>query len=246
METLPMTEYVVEEPVEIEKPDISHLITEDDAPVDNIFSAKQQRLLVEPLYSSWHPLDDQGRPSLFLADANIGVYRSVNTSPVVPDVFLSLDVQVAEDWFAKEHRSYLLWEFGKPPEVVIEIVSNKKGAERGKKFREYARLGAWYYVIYDPQQLLQNQTLAVYEFSFGEYIPRADTRLEKIGLSLVLWTGAFENKETEWLRWADLDGGILLTGAEMAKRERARAERERTRAERLTAQLRALGVEPEA
>jgi hypothetical protein len=32
--------------------DISHIVTEDDEPVDNIFSAVQQRLLVEPLYSS--------------------------------------------------------------------------------------------------------------------------------------------------------------------------------------------------
>jgi len=31
--------------------DISHLVIEDDTPVDNFQSAKQQRLLVEPLYS---------------------------------------------------------------------------------------------------------------------------------------------------------------------------------------------------
>ena len=33
-------------------PDIDDLVTEDDIPVDNIFSEKQQRLLTEPLYSS--------------------------------------------------------------------------------------------------------------------------------------------------------------------------------------------------
>ena len=33
--------------------DIADLITEDDTPVDNLPSAKQQRLLVESLYSSW-------------------------------------------------------------------------------------------------------------------------------------------------------------------------------------------------
>ena len=35
------------------KPNIDHLITEDDEPVDNIFSEKQQRLLTDPLFSSW-------------------------------------------------------------------------------------------------------------------------------------------------------------------------------------------------
>lgn len=34
-------------------PRVDDLVTEDDTPVDNIFSAKQHRLLVEPLYSSW-------------------------------------------------------------------------------------------------------------------------------------------------------------------------------------------------
>lgn len=34
-------------------PDTSGLITEDDTPVDSLPSEKQQRLLTEPLYSSW-------------------------------------------------------------------------------------------------------------------------------------------------------------------------------------------------
>lgn len=36
---------------EIHELDISHIVIEDDTPVDNIQS-EQQRLLVEPLYSS--------------------------------------------------------------------------------------------------------------------------------------------------------------------------------------------------
>ena len=31
------------------------LVTEDDKPVDNLFSAQQQRLLVETLYTGWTP-----------------------------------------------------------------------------------------------------------------------------------------------------------------------------------------------
>lgn len=33
-------------------PDVNLLVTEDDTPVDNLASAKQQRLLVSSLYSS--------------------------------------------------------------------------------------------------------------------------------------------------------------------------------------------------
>ena len=52
---------------------------------------------------------------------------------------LSLDVTAPEDWGTI--RSYFVWEFGKTPDVVIEIVSNRKGEEKGTKRTEYARAG---------------------------------------------------------------------------------------------------------
>lgn len=47
-----------------------------------------------------------------------------------------------------------------------------------------------------------------------------------------IWQGQYQNMELPWLRWWDLDGNLLLTGAE--------------RAERLVAKLRELGIDPEA
>src|SRR5215210_5914374 len=95
---------------------IENIVTEDDEPVDNLFSAKQQRLLTRALYSSWTPPSRATHPAsrrVFLADANVGVFYSPHHSPLVPDFFLSLDVQPHQDWYAKEHRSYFVWEFGK-------------------------------------------------------------------------------------------------------------------------------------
>lgn len=234
------------EVVTIPLPDVSQIITEDDTPVDNLFSAKQQRLLVESLYTSWQ-ID---RP--FVADANVGIYNVPRDPAIVPDVFLSLDVAIAEDWYAKEHRTYFIWEFGKPPDVVIEIVSNNKGGELDRKLRAYARLRVWYYVVYDPQRLLQDEPLQVYELRLNKYVPKSDAFLDSLDLGLTLWTGVYENKEGEWLRWHDAQGALLPTGAELsalerqrAEQERQRAEQERQRAERLAAQLRALGVDPE-
>lgn len=227
-----ITETVSDPDLVVEAPDVADLITEDETPVDNLPSEKQQRLLVEPLYSGWEA------PQPFLAAANVGIFSAVNRPPVVPDMFLSLDVQVAEDWWAKAHRSYFLWEFGKPPDVVIEIVSNTQGQETGKKLQEYARMGVRYYVIYDPQQLVQPDILRVYELLVGEYARKQDNRLEKVGLGLILWEGVFETKQDTWLRWCDSEGRIIPTGAE-------RAEQEHQRTEHLAAQLRALGVEPE-
>ncbi|MEJ7710094.1 MAG: Uma2 family endonuclease [Pyrinomonadaceae bacterium] len=116
-----------------EAPDVIHLITEDDAPMDNLPSEKQQRLLTEALYSSW---SGPGEDRSFLVAANVGIFSLARGPAIVPDVFLSLDVEIAEDWWQKEHRSYFIWEFGKPPEVAIEIVSNKEGNEDGEKEKE--------------------------------------------------------------------------------------------------------------
>jgi len=85
-------------------PCLDNLVTEDDTPVDNMLSEKQQRLLTEPLYSS----RDAGR--LFLAASNVGLFYSVRQPPAVPDALLSLDVEVPGDWLAKKHRSYFVWE----------------------------------------------------------------------------------------------------------------------------------------
>jgi hypothetical protein len=49
---------------------------------------------------------------------------------------------------------------------------------------------------------------------------------------LGIWQGQYQNMELPWLRWWDEQGNLLLTGEE--------------RGDRLAAQLKALGIEPEA
>jgi hypothetical protein len=228
---------------------VENLVTEDDTPVDNLFSEKEQRLLTEPLYSSWTPpasADHLTTPRPFIAAANVGIFASIHEPPLVPAVFLSLDVRVAENYYEKRHRSYFFWEFGKAPEVVIEIVSNTKGNEAGSKLRGYARIGILYYVIYDPTEQLSDQVLQVYELQVGRYQPRPDQYLPHVGLGVTLWTGSYEGQTDIWLRWCDAQGQVIPTGAERAAREAERAQQATTRAERLAAQLRALGIDPEA
>ncbi|MBK8987644.1 MAG: Uma2 family endonuclease [Chloroflexi bacterium] len=236
-------------------PDISHIVTEDDAPVGNLASEKQMRLLTEPLYTAWK--GTQERP--FLAAANVGVFASVHQPPLVPDVFLSLDVIAPDDWWAKGHRAYFIWEFGKTPDLVIEIVSNREGGEDDRKLQAYARMGIPYYVIYDPQQEVQPDILRAYALTpRREYEEIAPDLFVGLDLGLTLWQGSYENKEETWLRWQDADGALIPTGAELSARERQRAQQERQRteiaeqraeaaeqrAERLSARLRQLGLDP--
>lgn len=228
---------------------VESLVTEDDEPVDNIFSEKHQRLLTETLYNSWNPSPDEEKPDVsrpFLAAANVGVFFSVHEPPLVPDVFISLDVTAPEDMFAKTGRSYMLWEYGKVPEVVVEIVSNREGGELDKKLKTYARKGIHYYVVFDPMLLLSDDKLRVYEPGLlNHYRRREDFRLPDIGLGLTFWKGEFETVTAEWLRWTDGKGNLLLTGAESAAREAQMRLEIENRAEVLAEKLRALGVDPD-
>ncbi len=215
-------------------PNLDDLVTEDNQPVDSIFTEKQQRLLTEPLYSSWTPPVEGG----FLALANVGWFYKYREPPLVPDVLLSLGVAPAGDLRSKEGRSYFQWLIGDPPQVIIEIVSDKRGGEESLKMRTYARLGVLYYAIFDPDDLLKHGTLRAFVLSRGAYEAIDPRWFPVVGLGLLLWTGAFEGQQQTWLRWCDKDGRPIPTGAERARRESERAER-------LAAQLRALGVEPE-
>lgn len=263
-----MSQPLISTPFEVHV-EVNDIVTEDDTPVDNLFSEKQQRLLTEPLYSSWDgPRSDTQATverRMFLAAANVGLFPSLHQPPLVPDMFLSLDVQVADDWYEKSHRSYFFWEFGKAPEVVIEIVSNRKGHERGSKLHDYARIGVAYYVVYDPTYQLSDEVLEVYELHVGKYERRADGRLPGVELGLRLWEGIYEGKQATWLRWYDEGEDLIPTGAERARdeaerarheaervryeaeraqHEAERAQREMERAERFAAKLRELGIDP--
>lgn len=194
--------------------DISHIITEDDQPVDNFPSEKNQRLLSEPPYTS---KEGVLRERKFIVAANVGIFYAADEPPIVPDVFLSMDVELAANMWEKRHRSYFLWEFGKPPEVVIEIVSNREGGEADSKLNRYARVGVDYYVIFDPMRLLSRELVRVYKLERSGYQPMQHAWFEELELGLRLWEGTFEEKHDVWLRWCDRNGRVLATGAERAE-----------------------------
>ncbi|BAY85206.1 hypothetical protein NIES267_47050 [Calothrix parasitica NIES-267] len=232
--------------------DANKLVTEDDTPVDNFASEKQQRLLAGSLYSS---LQNQ----TFIAAANVGIYHIYKQPPIVPDVLLSFDVQVPENWWEKRNRCYFVWEFGKPPEVVIEIVSNKIGDELGDKLKTYEHMRVSYYIVYDPTQQLGEKQLRIYELVGRRFRETSETWLEQVELGLTLWKGEFEGRQDTWLRWCYQDGNILPTGDEraeiaeqqvqvaqqQAENEKQQKEQALSRAEILAQKLREMGINPD-
>jgi Uma2 family endonuclease len=250
-----------------------HLITEDDEPVDNVFSEKQQRLLVEPLYtgvSLWNTPPER----TFIACCNVGIFAANQNPAIVPDALLSVNVSNRRTMDFGKIWSYFAWYFGKLPDVVIEIVSNRKGGEMERKVREYARLHIPYYVVFDPFGELRGETLVLHELYRGVYKPVSDFWFEELNIGLRLWEGEYEDIQDRWLRWCDARGNVIPTGVELSAQERSRADEavsradeavsradeavsraseldselqaERERSARLAEQLRALGINPDA
>ncbi|MEM8808503.1 MAG: Uma2 family endonuclease [Cyanobacteria bacterium P01_G01_bin.38] len=252
----------------VDELDISHLTIEDDTPVDNFQSAQQQRLLVDTLCSN------ELLPLPFIAETNVGLFYKLKGDPIVPDMLLSLEVQRAEDLSQRRHRPYFVWEFGKVPDVCIEVVSNQEGDELGpspKSRRKgktkgkkdiYAQIGVPYYIVFDPLRQLQGEAdmngalLRVWHIVSGQYqelTPESGITavgqpvlLETLGIGLTLWEGPFEEEIPRlWLRWCDPQGQVLPTGAEGKALERQRADTERQRADRLAEKLKELGIDPD-
>ncbi|MGH9841967.1 MAG: Uma2 family endonuclease [Blastocatellia bacterium] len=150
---------------------VESLVTEDDEPVDQFTSANRD-LLISVLYTSWVPPVEPaiGRPRQFFACGNVGVFPCVRQPPLVPDLLLSMDVKVEGSLHDKRNAAYFLWEFGKPPDVVVEIVDDEKGEELNLIMGAYERIRVTYYVVYDPRQLLSNERLQVFELRGGEVL----------------------------------------------------------------------------
>jgi Uma2 family endonuclease len=149
------------------------------------------------------------------------------------------------DWSQMQSRSYFVWEFGKVPDVCIEIVSNRKGNELDSKKENYARIGVTYYAVFDPLQQLQRDDeskgslLQVWVLSAGQYVEMPQPFwLQRVELGLTIWKGEFEEQMSTWLRWCDRQGQVIPTGAE-------RADEAEVKAQKLAERLRSMGIDPE-
>ena len=205
-------------------PNYDHIVTEDNKPVDSFYDGSQMPLLTSVLYDGWTG-PGENRP--YVAMANCGLFYSFNEPPIVPDVMLSLDVQI----FLlpkKRQRSYFAWELGKVPDAAIEIVSGTDGDELGRKLEIYERIGVPYYIVWDPRFYLDKTPLHCYVRQGRKY-EKNGTWFPQIGLGVTEWQGEYENDEAIWLRWCDANGIVLLTGGEKSAQEGMRRAREGTR-----------------
>lgn len=182
----------------------------DDQPVENEFQEKQMRLLAASLSALWANENRQ-----FMLYSNVGYFFSPHEPPIAPDIMLVLNVQRIPRTEGKKSEAYFQWEYGKPPDLVMEIVSNRKGDEATRKLKLHERLGVPYYVIYDPDNLLKEGQLRILRLKKGRYEQQESTWLDDINIGLTLWRGDIEGLTDTWLRWCKKDG-VLVPSAEMS------------------------------
>ncbi|MBF2004749.1 Uma2 family endonuclease [Chlorogloeopsis fritschii PCC 9212] len=146
-----------------------------------------------------------------------------------PDFFAVLGVPKGE------RRSWVVWEEGKAPDVVIELLSeNTASIDKSEKKLIYQnQLRVTEYFWFDP---FNPDDWAGFSLSGGLYQPlvlNEDNQLISscLRLALQLWQGSYKGIHATWLRWATLQGELLPTTDEIAYREGQRAEKERQRAD---------------
>ena len=214
-------------------PTQDELPSSDGIPMETHRHVLQSTLLMEPLRLHW-----AGRPDVFVG-GNMFVYFSPDQ--VLTEDFRGPDVFVVQGVPHRDRKSWVVWEEGgRGPDVVIELLSESTAQfDKTEKKRIYqVRLRVPEYVWYDPY----SAELAGFSLRDGAYEPTAADaagRLpsRQLGLLLVRWQGEYAGEEATWLRWAQPDGALLPTGAELAAAAAQRADAERERAERAERRL---------
>lgn len=155
------------------------------------------------------------------------------------------------DWFAAvgvprlyEQRdlrlSYVVWQEGVSPIVVVEFLSpGTENEDLGKatrtadqpptKWEVYEQiLRIPYYAVFDRY----TDRLRAFTLVSGQYqeLELSESRfwMPALKLGLGLWQGEYGDVERQWLRWYDAEGNWILT-----------------KAERLAERLRSMGVDPD-
>jgi Uma2 family endonuclease len=130
-----------------------------------------------------------------------------------PDFFVVLGVP------RRERKSWVVWQEGKGPDVIIELLSESTAAQdKGEKKAIYQeRLRVPEYFWFDPFSgewagfVLRNEGyMALVEDNQGRLVS------QKLGLALARWQGLYQDIEARWLRWTTLSGALLPTPQEVA------------------------------
>jgi len=203
---------------------------------DNCFSASDLNLYYDLNHPLWHK-----RPDWFLAID-------------VPHLYEGKDLR----------RSYVVWQEGKNPYVVIEFLSpgtevedlgrfydetakvTKAASAKQTKNKPPAKLEVYEEYLQVPHYIVYSRytrKLRYFKLQGGKYQEQSLNQenpivwLADLEIGLGIWEGVFENVPGHWLRWCDREGNWLLTDTEQecVAKEQERAAREQAEAKLMQA-----------
>ncbi len=229
-----------------------NLPTQDQLPCDDGVPMETQRhkMQMDLLIHSLYPWLEQ-RDNAYIG-GNMFIYYSAaqlkNQDFKGPDFFAVLDVPKVE------RKSWVVWEEGKAPDVVIELLSDSTAdndkTTKKEIYQDQMRVPEYFwYDPFDPEDFagfrLHGRTYEALTREEPGYF------CEGLQLYLTRWEGDYEGVTTTWMRWADLEGNILPTRGEIAIQAQAEAQQARVEAEqaqaeniKLAAKLRDMGIDP--
>ncbi|AFZ17461.1 Uma2 family endonuclease [Allocoleopsis franciscana] len=211
-------------------PTQAELPYDDGIPMESARHKAQMDLLIDALI----PWLEQREDGFF--GGNMFVYYSLaqvrNKDFKGPDFFAVLGVPKGE------RKSWVVWEEGKAPDVVIELLSESTAAadKNNKKLIYQNQMRVPDYFWYDPFNPDDWAGFSIQQGRYQPITPNAQNQLvsQSLGLALQRWQGNYKGIDATWLRWATWEGELLTTPEE---KERQRAEQERQRADKAEGQL---------
>ena len=247
-----MLETVLAEPSIKLPPTQAELPCDDGIPMETQRHKLQMDILIDTI-QPWLEQRTDG-----YVGGNMFVYYSLaqlkNQDFRGPDFFAVLGVPKTE------RLSWVVWEEGKPPDVVIELLSEStsNNDKNQKKLIYQNQMRVSEYFWYDP---FNPDDFAGFDLNSGAYqriaLNEKNQLVSKVlDLALVRWEGNYRGVDATWLRWATLDGELFPTSQEMviitqqradeveqiAEQEKQRAEQEKQRAEQAELQLRQVAI----
>jgi len=208
---------------------------EDDEPMETGRHKAQMELLIHSL-KPWLEKRKGG-----YVNGNMFVYFSAKQLKGEdfrgPDVFVVLGVS------NQERKSWVVWEEGVAPDVVIELLSDKtkKADKIEKKLIYQNQLRVPEYFWFDPFNAEDWAGFSLQDGIYQAMVPETQDRLlsQRLGLALVRWYGVHDDIKATWLRWATLEGELLPTPqerAQIAEQKALESEAEIARLKALLAQ----------
>ncbi len=216
----------------------------DGLPGENDYQPSQARLLtsaIEPLIEAAHPSGD------YFIGEDVGIYWKTTADPFegckVPDwcYIPGCAPSVPGDY----RRSFVLWDEGVAPMLVIEFVSGDGSEEHDDtpvkgRFWVYRRgIRTPYYAIYDPL----DESIELFHLDGVDYRPVAPNEhglyeIPQMGVALGLWKGKYGHHKLTWLRFYWPDGRLIPHERERTALEKSRVkeEKKRTRTEKQRAE----------